>query len=305
MGVTIDRYHEYYENDGNHGSYRSISLQEIIDSFHATYVGKGKLCEDVVLNDITFHAIRGLQELSYDTLRSTNAWEITVPSTLTMVMPVDFVNYVKVSWTDSNGIERVVTPTRHSSNPRNITGPLNDEGAYPGLPDDQDIPSDESSDTMALFKSQSSTELVDTASDEVDDVYGGLSGTRYGLDPEHSHANGTFFIDETAGKIHFSSNLSGKHLILKYISDGIISTSAATSEIDLANSMVPKLAEEAIYKHMLYGIMLARKDSPAGLLAQIKRERFAETRKAKIRLSNIKREEITQIIRGSSKHIKH
>jgi hypothetical protein len=69
--------------------------------------------------------------------------------------------------------------------------------------------------------------------------------------------------------------------------------------------MVPKLAEEAIYKHMLYGVLLARKDSPAGLLAQIKKERFAETRKAKIRLSNIKLEELTQVLRGSSKQIKH
>tara|TARA_R100001463_G_scaffold43109_2_gene90085 strand:- start:14312 stop:15229 length:918 start_codon:yes stop_codon:yes gene_type:complete len=305
MGITIDRYHEYYANDGDHGSYRSISLQEIIDSFHATYVGKGKLCEHVVLNDITFHAIRGLQELSYDTLKSINSWEITVPSTLTMVMPVDFVNYVKLSWTDDSGIERILLPTRKSSNPRNITVQLNDEGAYPGMSEDTDLPSDESSDTLALFKAQTSNDLGDAESDEVDDIYGELLGGRFGIEPENAYINGSFIIDENAGKFHFSSNLAGKHLVLKYVSDGIISTSAATSEIDLTSSMVPKLAEEAIYKHILYGVLLARKDSPAGLLAQIKRERFAETRKAKLRLSNVKLEEITQIIRGSSKHIKH
>ena len=33
--------------------------------------------------------------------------------------------------------------------------------------------------------------------------------------------------------------------------------------------------------------------------------RFAETRKAKLRLSNIKIEEITQVLRGKSKFIKH
>ena len=68
---------------------------------------------------------------------------------------------------------------------------------------------------------------------------------------------------------------------------------------------MPKFAEEAIYKHILYGVLLARKDSPGGLMAQIKREKFAETRKAKLRLSNIKPEEITQILRGGSKMIKH
>ena len=50
---------------------------------------------------------------------------------------------------------------------------------------------------------------------------------------------------------------------------------------------------------------MARKDTAPGLLGQLKRERFAETRKAKIRLSNLKSEELTQIFRGASKQIKH
>ena len=68
---------------------------------------------------------------------------------------------------------------------------------------------------------------------------------------------------------------------------------------------MPKLAEEAIYKWMLYGVLLAKKDTPGGLLGQLKKERSAETRKAKLRLSNLKIEELTQVLRGSSKHIKH
>jgi len=55
----------------------------------------------------------------------------------------------------------------------------------------------------------------------------------------------------------------------------------------------------------LYGVLLARKNSPAGLLAQIKKEKFAETRNAKIRLSNYKSEELTQTLRGASKIINH
>ena len=57
--------------------------------------------------------------------------------------------------------------------------------------------------------------------------------------------------------------------------------------------------------HILYGVLLAIKDTPGGLLAEIKKQRYAETRKAKLRLSNIKLEEIVQVFRGSSKHIKH
>ena len=52
-------------------------------------------------------------------------------------------------------------------------------------------------------------------------------------------------------------------------------------------------------------MLSARKDTPGGSLSSLKKERFAETRKAKLRLSNIKLEELTQILRGSSKIIKH
>ncbi len=305
MGVTIDRLHTYYDDDGEHGSYRQISLQEIIDSFAATYVGEGKICENVILNDITFHALRGLQELSYDTLRSAKDWEITVPSTLVMVMPVDYVNYIKVSWSDGSGIERIVYPTGKTSNPRNITATVSDEGGFTGLGDDAEPASDEASDTWTNYKSQTSSDLGSVDADQVDDRYGNLLGGRYGIDPQHAQANGTFFVDEDAGKFHFSSNLSGKHLVLRYLSDGVVSTSAASSAIQLDKSYIPKLAEEAIYKHILYGVLLAKKDTPGGLLAQIKKERFAETRKAKLRLSNIKLEELTQVLRGGSKIIKH
>ena len=305
MGITIDRYHQYYVDGGDHGSYAKLSLEEVIDSFSATYIGKGKLCENVLLADVTFHALRGLQELSYDTLRCSKDWEIEVPSTLVMVMPVDYVNYVKLSWSDGNGIERIVYPTSTTSNPRDITPTLTDAGAFPNPGTDTDLADDESSTTWENFQAQDSPDLVDVNVNETDDVYGHLEGQRYGIDPQYAQANGTFYIDEDQGKFHFSSNLAGKTLILRYISDGVISTSAAASTIDLTQSFVPKLAEEAIYKHILYGVLSARKGTDPNMLALIKKERFAETRKAKLRLSNIKLGELTQILRGSSKRIKH
>ena len=93
-------------------------------------------------------------------------------------------------------------------------------------------------------------------------------------------------------------------MVLRYVSDGLV-TNATNNRLDLASSYVPKFAEEAIYKHILYGVLLAKRSTPSGLLVQIKKERFAETRKAKLRLSNIKLEELTQVLRGGSKQIKH
>ena len=85
-------------------------------------------------------------------------------------------------------------------------------------------------------------------------------------------------------------------MILEYISDSL-----GTDE----EMKVHKFAEEAIYKWIAYGILSARPNIPEYIIQRYKKERFAETRKAKLRLSNIKLEELTQILRGKSKHIKH
>jgi len=297
MGIlTNNNPGTYYGEDGAHGDYRFIELAEIIKSFTATCVGDGKICENVITSDITFHAVRALQELSYDTLNSTKEWEVEVPPSLTLVMPLDYVNYVKLSWSDGNGVERLIYPASKTSNPSNIVEPVEEWGGFETATPGTDITSTEDSDTKTAFKSATAVTEADV------DIPLGGEGGRFGIDPQYSQANGSFYIDHKAGKFHFGSALAGKTLILKYISDGLAS---ADYTVDLTNSLVPKFAEEAIYKHILYGALLARKDTPAGTLAHIKKERFAETRKAKLRLSNIKPEEITQILRGGSKMIKH
>ena len=68
---------------------------------------------------------------------------------------------------------------------------------------------------------------------------------------------------------------------------------------------VHKLAEEAIYKWIAYAVLSTKTNIPEYIVGRFKKERFPETRKAKLRLSNIKLEEITQILRGKSKWIKH
>ena len=68
---------------------------------------------------------------------------------------------------------------------------------------------------------------------------------------------------------------------------------------------VPKLAEEAMYKHIAFSILNTRANVDRNIVAAFKKERFAAVRNAKIRLSNIKLEEITQVLRGKSKWIKH
>ena len=76
--------------------------------------------------------------------------------------------------------------------------------------------------------------------------YRSINNNRYGLNPNHAQANGSFYIDNRLGKINFSSNISGKTVILDYISDSLGTD---------AEMQVHKFAEEAMYKCIAYAIL--------------------------------------------------
>ena len=113
---------------GNLGNYQHITLQDIIDNFRATFIGPGKLLEGTMAGDVNYHAHRALQELSYDTLKSCKSIEITLPPSLQMPLPQDYINYTKITTSDANGIEHVLYPAIKTSNP--IAIKQDDDGDY-------------------------------------------------------------------------------------------------------------------------------------------------------------------------------
>ena len=152
------------------------------------------------------------------------------------------------------------------------------------------------STTWSNYKSNKPSENTQHDYDYDDHIFEANVGRRYGLEPSHAQDNGSYYIDELRGKINFSSNLSGKTIVLDYISDSL----GTDGEMQ-----VHKFAEEAMYKSIMYAILSTRANTPEYIVRRYKKERFASIRQAKLRLSNIKLEEITQIFRGKSKHIKH
>ena len=64
-----------------------------------------------------FHSKRAIQEFSYDVSRVEKILEVSIPTTLVVPMPQDYVNYVKLSWIDDNGLERRIYPTSQTSRP--------------------------------------------------------------------------------------------------------------------------------------------------------------------------------------------
>ena len=64
----------------------------------------------------------------FDTFGFNKAHEITVPPSLKMTLPIDYVNYTKVSWVDSSGIKHIIYPESKTSNPKNFF--QNEDGDY-------------------------------------------------------------------------------------------------------------------------------------------------------------------------------
>ena len=299
MGLLDGTTQNAYHSSTNKGNYQFVSLDDIISSFMVVYVGENKILTKVSRTDVQFHGMRAIQELSYDVLRSHKAYEIEVPSTLVMYLPQDYVNYTKIVRVDSNGIEKPLYPTGKTSNPFPIN--QDTDGAYhfdsgnlevQGTAETASNP--HTSDTRNSFNT-TPTSNTSQDSDDTDYLRFDNRGRRYGLDPQHAQSNGTFYIDNSTGFIHFGSDLAGETITLKYISDGL----GTDGEM-----LVHKFAEEAVYKHIMYGLISGRSGIPEYVTQRYKKEKFAETRKAKIRLSNIKMEEFTQVLRGLSKPIK-
>ena len=124
MGLLDNQTPQAYYNGSDHGGYQFTSLTDIINQFIVVYVGEGKIISKVKRTDVAFHAQRALAELSFDTFKSCKAQEITVPASLQMILPQDYVNYTKISWVDSAGIKHPLYPTNRTSNPSST--PLQD-----------------------------------------------------------------------------------------------------------------------------------------------------------------------------------
>ena len=422
--------------------YSVTQLRELVNQFIISYVGEDKIISKVRKTDVIFHALRAVQELSYDTLKSFKSIELEVPNSLKLRLPQFYVNHTNIAWCDNAGILHTIYPANGKtgdpndrdknlitnsefyydasnttlgtgyewtnivndynygggilatsvavgqkiqipvdvvmgktyrfsvtvSNPNTsastfVTGNLKatlygKEGyksifeissgiegelpigtfdanrinanvefnfhltaddtsfithtdgienslviepfdtAFSGIIDkillidrETDVPV--TSSTFSKYKSYTPDDNMNKYDDGTYDL---VVGERYGIDPQYAQVNGTFFIDN--GYIYFSSNLSGKKIVLNL-------ATKYSGVFDPLSVSVHKFAEEAVYKHIAHAILSTRANTPEYLVARFKKEKFAATRQAKLRLSNIKTEEITQVLRGKSKWIKH
>jgi hypothetical protein len=284
------------------GNYEYVTISDIVDNFMVAYVGTDKVIPRIKRSDVIFHAKRGLQEFSYDTLKSIKSQELSLPSSLQLPIPQDYVNYTRLSWVDPNGVQRTIYPANGlTMNPEQLI--LQDgRGDYI---QDQFGENQEASQSLTdrLWKSANDSDINGKLTQEVinnSNIYNltwwkQAYGQRYGLEPELTQTNGWFTINEREGTFSFSSNISGI-ILIEYISDGLAYN---------ADTRIPKMIEQAMYMHIVHAVVSTARNMPEYVIGRFKKERRAALRNAKIRLQNLKLDELTQVMRGKSKWIKH
>ena len=314
-----------FDAAGGLGNYQKTNVEDMLNNFLISYVGEDKILKKIPRHEAAFWAQRAVQELSYDVLYSEKQIEFEISERLAFPLPADFINYVKVTWTDYQGQERTAHPARRATGKQAI---LQDDKFNHLYDQTGESLTAELSETLRRF--QDPNTQLGSGSNASDFYYGNFDednysyyyniyfGRRYGLDPQFSYTNGSFVIDTYKGMIYldpsFSRNgmnagrgtsttdtsLSNDNTIvsLRYISDGLAENN------DLSKVYVHKMAEEAVYAQMLYGLAKVRPNA-ASLAGLYKKEASVATRTAKIRLMNLKTEEIAQVLRGRSKWIKH
>lgn len=282
------------------GYYSRTNIETIVDNFIIAYVGEEKVLNKVPRYEVEFWAQRGLQEFSYDVLHSDKAMEIELGAALQFPLPQDYVSYTKITITTTDGQQKTLLPAYNVSNP---TAPLQDGDHEFIYDNDGNFQLPDDSTTIERFQA------ADRNQQNADDYYNNnyneenfsYYNNRFGSDPQSMNKTGRFYIDNTKGIIYFDGSLAGATdniITLHYISDGLVDND------DLSKVYVPKLAEDALYAHILYNLAKVRPSAAAGV-ALYKKEASAKMRNTKIRLSNYRSEEIAQVLRGKAKWIKH
>ena len=301
--------YQYYENNGNApedanwGSYQYVSLYDIVNNFMLMYAGNHSLVNNEERYKILFHAKRAVQELNYDAFKELKILELDVCDTLRYVLPIDYVNWVRISLYKDG----VLRPLTENIQTNWSDAYLQDNNCRILFDHDGNIlkPSTSTIDMQRIEGTKKSIYLNkqspynDREGYCVDgDWYFDYGiGAQYGLNTETANFNPTFKINKKAGVINFSSDMAGELCILEYVSDGM--EGGDDSQIS-----VNKLFEEYVYAYVQYAILNAKFGVQEYIVARARKRSSALLRNAKLRISNIHPGRLIQNIRGMDKWIK-
>jgi len=269
---------EYYENSENHGTFQYETLENLVNNFLQNYCGNRSHLSNTPRSRIIYHIKKGIQKFTFEALREIKVVELELGDALEIIMPPDFVNYVRISWLDTCSGQ--LHPMALNWKLPLATAYLQDHLA--DLLYDQD---------GNILEGTSATQNVN---DRIDYVRRDISdcdcdGQNWSINTGKNY-NGMFSIDKRLGVIHFTSNVADKIIVLEYISDGL-------EYSDSNQVMVHKFAEQALYFYTYWMLINFDKDVPQYEKRDSKKNFDVEYMKAKLKLSGFKIAETAQMLK--------
>lgn len=321
MSTYITAY-QYYENndqsprDENWGSYQYVSLKDIVNNFMLMYQGNHELINNINRYQVLFHAKRGIQELNYDAFKEIKVLQLEISDQLKFILPPDYVNWVRVSYFNDG----VLMPLTENIQTNFSTGYLQDK-QYNILFDEKGAVLEAEYGEVTSYRLRNLSPSIYLNSGSVFDGMMGFNlngewffdyqiGSRYGLNTETANSNPTFKIDKKAGVINFSSGMTGKSIVLEYVSDGMYEVQYVQTEsgyetvVDDSKITVNKLFEDYIYAYIKYAILNNKFAVQEYVVKRAQKNKQALLRNAKIRLSNMHPGRLLMNLRGQDKTIK-
>jgi hypothetical protein len=294
--------YQYYTNggvlptDSNWGSYQYVGFSEILNNFSLMYVGSDKQLANVKRHEIMFYIKQAVKLLNYDAMRDIKTIELEVSDNLKFILPSNYVEYIRIS-ININGVLRPLVENRRANSAQ---GYLQDNNHNILFDVDGEVLIGTSNLDLNRVHQTTYMGLGPYAGCQgwcVDDCwYFGYSiGARYGLETTEANSSPTFRIQN--GVIDFSSDIANQLIVLEYISDGMANG-------DEASIQIHKFAEEFIYRYIKWSLLNAKTGIAEYEKTRAKKEKEAEFRNVRIRLSNIHPSRLLMSLRGQSKIIK-
>lgn len=268
----------YYEDESRHGEYVYVTLEEMINNFISNYTGDGTILGKTSRSKIIYQFKQGIKKFNLNALREVKAVELELGDTLDIILPPDYVNYVRMSYVNPDTGDLMVLS--ENRNTPIATAYLQDHNANI-LFDDQGFILEGTTLFEKLNDRITQKNIISENS--------GDPNTNFKLDTT-KNANGTFHIDTRIGKIHFSSDNALRVLMLEYISDGL-------EYNDESEIKVSKLAEEALYNYVNYNLMFTM-PVPLYEKNEAKKAWYASYKNAKIAMMNIKISDVMLFLNG-------
>lgn len=273
---------DYYDDQDNYGQYQYVSLDEIVNAMMLETQEEDSFLKNTKRSKILYHAKEGVRNFSRDTANKVKGFEITVPESLVWPLPQDYVNYADISVVVKDEITGSyrLKPLDINYNIHSSIGYLQDNQG--DILFDMDGNILEADSLNAIAHPYKSYQFMP-----------GCFGGNPLVDTSKFSKNGEFTIDQE--QIMFSSNLSDKEVVIRYVSDGL------EGELWAEKVTVHKYLKEALEDYIYYECICRKRNVPMNEKQRANGKYKAAKHKAKMAMADFDMLLISRVMRTAQK----